>query len=57
MPGTDPVPCSFCLPAAFFETAPPPRIRDMFLRESGNSHLTAILFGRFKNDGNASQVV
>lgn len=56
MPGTDPVPCSFCMPAAFFETATP-RIRDMFLRESSNSHLTAILFGRFKNDGNASQVV
>ncbi|GEM_PF-4056030 len=54
MPGA--LPCFFRMPAAFAEPAFL-RIRNMFLRESGNSHSTVVLFGRFKNDGNASQVV
>jgi len=35
------------------ETVSPSRIRNMFLRESGNSHSISVLLGRFKNDGNA----
>ena len=39
------------------DTVSPSRIRNMFLRESGNSHSTSAQLGRFKNDGNAPQVV